>query len=146
MRGSMKINTEKFGDIEFEENAIINFSEGILGFPENKKYILLNADEGSPFKWLQSLEDMGLTFLLIDPFTFKPDYKVELSESVKEELGGIKSKEDYVVFVIVVIHKDPAESTANLLGPIILNIKNQQAKQIVLSDFNYTTKCQLLGG
>jgi len=141
----MKINTEKFGTIEFEERAVISFSEGVLGFQKCKDYILLNADENSPFKWLQSIEDMSLAFLLIDPNTFKQDYKVKLDNSAKEALG-ISTKEDFAVFVIVVIQKDPTKSTANLLGPIVLNVKNQKAKQLVLNDTDYSTKHLLIGG
>ena len=140
----MQITTEKFGEIEFEESAVISFTEGILGFPSSKRYILLNADKDSPFKWLQSVDDGSLAFLLIDPTVFKSDYKVKLDANTKDELS-IGSREDYVIFVIVVVNADPTESTANLIGPIVLNIKNQRASQIVINNPGYSTRHRLIG-
>jgi flagellar assembly factor FliW len=141
----MKITTEKFGDIEFEESAVITFTEGVLGFADDKRYILMNADESSPFKWLQSIDNTSLAFLLIDPNVFKSDYNANVPDEVKGELE-ISEKDDYVVFVIVVVRSDPNQSTANLLGPIILNVKSRRAKQIVLNNPEYTTRYRLMGG
>lgn len=140
----MKITTDKFGEVEFEENAVIAFSDGMLGFPGSRRFLLLNAEDGSPFKWMQSVEDASLAFLIIDPAVFKPDYKAEPDMNTRDELS-IESDEDYVAFVIVVVNSDPRESTANLLGPIILNTKNQRAKQIVLNNSKYSTRHRLLG-
>jgi flagellar assembly factor FliW len=140
----MKITTEKFGEVEFDESSVITFSDGILGFPENKKYVLINTQENFPFKWLQDIEDNSLAFLVVDPFIFKPDYIVNLPEIIKNDLD-IKLKEDYVVFVIVVVRTDPKESTANILGPLVINVKNKKAKQIVQNNTDYTTQYKLLG-
>ncbi|MFC1855852.1 flagellar assembly protein FliW [Thermodesulfobacteriota bacterium] len=139
----MKINSTKFGEIEYEESAVITFSDGLLGFGANKKFLMLNAEENSPFKWLLNVEDPELAFLVIDPYLFEPDYDFALSKDDSNELG-ITVKEDYVVLVIVVVQEDPTKSTANLLGPIILNIKNQKAKQLVLNNTKYTTKHSLM--
>ena len=140
----MKITTDKFGEIEYEESAVISFTDGILGFPDSKRYILLNADEDSPFKWLQSVDEAETAFLLIDPTIFRPDYEAKLDANTTADLS-ITSKDDYVVFVIVVVNADPTMSTANLLGPIILNIKNQSASQIVLNNLEYSTRHPLVG-
>lgn len=140
----MKITTAKFGDIQFDESAVLEIQDGILGFPDFKRYVLINAEENSPFKWLQSLDEMGLAFLVIDPFVFKSDYKVDVSDKVKKEIGAA-SKDDYIFLVIVVVRADPKESTANLLGPIIVNIHSKKAKQLVLSNTDYPTQYKLLG-
>ncbi len=141
----MKVTTEKFGEIEYDESALIAFSDGMLGFPDTSKYILMNTEEGeaSPFKWLQSVDDSGPAFLVIDPYLFKPDYNIKLDDSTKNELD-IKLKEDYIVMVVVVVYKDPRDSTANLLGPIVINASNKRGKQLVLSNPSYTTKHRIL--
>ncbi len=54
---SLEIETSRFGTIVIEEEQIFRLPEGIIGFPEWTRYILLNHREGSPFQWFQSVEN-----------------------------------------------------------------------------------------
>ncbi len=140
----MKINTDKFGEIEFDEGSVIEFIDGLLGFSKNKKYVLINAQEDASFRWLQSLEDAALAFLVVDPAIFKPDYDVKLDDDIKRELE-ITSRDDYITLVILVVDKNPLESTANLLGPLVINVRNKKARQVVLTNTGYTTRHKIIG-
>ena len=58
----VEINTRIFGKIAIEEEKIIRFESGILGFPQLKDFTLIyNAEKGndSGIKWLQSLQEPG---------------------------------------------------------------------------------------
>ncbi|MBF0442938.1 MAG: flagellar assembly protein FliW [Oligoflexales bacterium] len=139
----MNVKTTRFGDIEVNEKDIILLPAGIIGFPELKKYILLDHDKDSPFKWLQSLEDGAIAFVLINPLLFKPDYAVEVSESEISDLE-LENEEDAVVSVIITMPNNPKNMTANLKAPLIFNLKNRKGKQIILSSSEYTTRHNII--
>ena len=97
------VETTRFGAIDVENSSVIEFPEGLLGFGECKRYVLLDHPGGNgPFEWLQSTERPEIAFCVIDPVQFKPDYRIAVKQ---HELAGIriKSIEDGVVRVILVI-------------------------------------------
>ena len=95
----VKIKTTRFDEIEVSEEEVIELPAGLIGFPELKRYVLLDHDTDSPFKWLQSLDDGAIAFVLINPLLFKPDYTVEVSESEVADLA-LDKEEDAVISVI----------------------------------------------
>lgn len=133
----MKIMTSRFGEIEVDEDAILSMPEGMLGFSEIKQYVLIQHQDGSPFLWYQSLDEPNLAFLVLDPFTFFPDYQVLLSQ---EDIDGLEctSLGDLSVFVVVVVPDNPEHMTANLRGPIVINAEKRISRQIVLTDERYS--------
>lgn len=140
----MLLKTKNFGEINIEEDKILTFPEGIPGFEELTKYVIIqNPDESMPFQWLQSLENGELTFVIINPFIFKSDYDFQIPQHIVEKLD-IKQPEDINVFNIVIIPEDIGKMTANLQAPIIINTKNNKGKQIILDNTNYQTKHYIL--
>lgn len=140
----MLLKTKNFGEINIEEDKILTFPEGIPGFEELTKYVIIqNPDESMPFQWLQSLENGELTFVIINPFIFKSDYDFQIPQYIVEKLD-IKQPEDINVFNIVIIPEDIGKMTANLQAPIIINTKNNKGKQIILDNTNYQTKHYIL--
>lgn len=139
----IKVKTTRFGEIEVQDEELIELPQGLIGFPELKKYILLNHDQDSPFKWLQSLDDGAIAFVLINPLLFKPDYSVEVSETEISELS-IESEEDAVISVIVTMPNNPQNMTANLKAPLVFNLQNRKGKQIILSHSEYATKHNIM--
>lgn len=136
----MLVETKHFGKLEVQDDQVIIFPHGLYAFEEKKRYVLLqNEDPENPLWWLQSLDDVNLAFVLINPFLFKPDYEFDLADEDVEELGSPKP-EDVVVFSLVVIPDDLKKMTANLLAPIIINAKTKKGKQVVLLKKNYSTK------
>ena len=139
----IKVKTTRFGDIEIEERDVITLPSGIIGFPELKQYVLLDHDQDSPFKWLQSLEDAAIAFVLINPLLFKPDYLVEVNEAEVGDLD-IQAEEDAVVSVIITMPSDPQKMTANLKAPVIFNLKNRKGRQLILNNSEYTTRHNIM--
>lgn len=139
----MKIETKPFGEIEISEERIIHIEEGIIGFKEIKDYVLLNADEGSPFMWLQAIEKPDLAFIVIPPTTFRPDYKLEVS---KEDLASINLKDpnEAAILAIVVIPDEPSKMTANLQAPVVINSKTWQGRQMISSNPKYSVRHYIL--
>jgi flagellar assembly factor FliW len=139
----MKYLTSKFGQIAFEEKEILFLPKGILGFSQLSKYVIIEKDEYEPFKWLQSVEESDIAFVIVDPTFFFPDYKLELHEKELEELNFQQMKE-LTPYVIVTVPPDPSQMSADLLGPLVINSKKRIAKQVVMPDSPYTTKHYIL--
>lgn len=140
----MLVNTKYFGQIEVNEDKIVDFPHGIIAFEKAKKFFIIeNEEKDVPFCWLQSVDNEDLAFVIINPFFFKKDYEFEIPEGILEELE-IKEVEDVAVFSIVVVPEDINKITANLLAPIIINTKNFKGKQIILNDKKYKTKHYIL--
>ena len=127
----MKLKTKHFGELDVLEENIITFNQGIPGFNELKQYIIINdQEEGSPFCWLQSIEEAELAFVLINPFIICPDYNPNLPDAEVEKLGEARP-EEYSVLSIVKIPEDVDQMTANLRAPIVINLKTKKAMQII---------------
>lgn len=133
------IETKRFGSMEIEEKNIIEIVGGVLGFEQYSKYVIIDHDVETPYKWLQSVDEPELAFVIIDPFIFLSDYQFDLSESEIKLLDLTKSEEILVV-VILVVPEDPKKMSANLKAPIILNQLNRKGKQIVLNNEGYPIK------
>lgn len=139
----MKIETKYLGEVEISEEKIIYFEQGIPSFLDETKFILLPFDETTPFYILQSIVTPGLGFVVVSPFQFFPDYQVKLSDANIEALE-IEKEEDVAVFVILTVQDPFTLTTANLQGPVVINTKNQQGRQIAMNDPKYTTKHLLM--
>lgn len=141
----MKIETTRFGIIEIQEENIIIMPNGLLGFPDSKRYCILQHKENSPFFWLQSIDAPGLAVVVTNPWLFKPDYHVDFNRAIEHmswESGCGKASFD--CYVIVTIPKgEPKKMTANLIGPVILNLETKEAVQMVLPDDRYSVKHSL---
>lgn len=139
----LKVKTTRFNDIEVKEEDLIELPSGLVGFPDLKRYILLDHDKDSPFKWLQSLDDGAVAFVLINPLLFKPDYTVEVGEVEVSELK-LECEEDAIISVIITMPSNPQNMTANLKAPLIFNLKNRLGRQVILNSSEYTTRHNII--
>ncbi len=142
--GHIKISTTRFGEIEVDEKLIVSFSEPILGFENENRFIILDHSEDSPFKWFQSVDSPGLAFVITNPKLFGIDYEFSLSEEVAKKLSLTSADDALVVTIVNIPQNNPGLMTANLLGPIIINEKNKMAVQHVLSESKFDTKTRLI--
>lgn len=134
----MKINTTRFGEMEIEEEKIIDFPLGIPGFAELNKFVLI--DYKGPIKWLHSVDDPDVAFIVTDPFVIFSDYVFKLGDE-EERFLELKGPEDLVVLVILAVSDDTL--TANLKAPIILNASRLRAAQFMLDDERYQFRVPL---
>jgi len=132
----MVVPTVRFGQLEVPDEKLITMQKPILGFESLSVYCLVETDEFRPFLWLQSVENPEVAFVVVNPLVFFPGYHIEVHSNELAELmiSRIESVETYV---IVKIPEDPTQMSANLQGPILINTKNNQAKQLVLVNSDY---------
>ncbi|MCB0341297.1 MAG: flagellar assembly protein FliW [Pseudobdellovibrionaceae bacterium] len=131
----MKIQTSRFGAVEFAEDDILDFPEGLLGFDHMRQFVLLDDPHDEIFIWLQSCENPAIAFPVLEPELFAEGYSIHLGKRDLESLD-INSLDDCRYFTVVTIPEDPTKMTANLKAPIIINGANRKARQIVLQDNN----------
>ena len=140
----MELDTLRFGKITVQEDKVITFPRGIMGFARNKRYVLFPHSEGSPFFWLQSVDDGQLAFVVMNPQLVKADYSVDVDESVLSELEVKKEDTLDVVCIVTIPRNDPRRMTINLLGPIIINSQNRCAVQIICDKQSYSHRHPLI--
>ncbi len=138
-----KIETTRFGQIEIDEDKVLNFVRGILGFPKDLRYALLPHRKDSPFFWLQSLDSPELAFVVINPSLIVSDYAFELPEDAEKELCIENPEQAEALAIVTFRERKNGESkamSANLLGPIVINVEKRLARQVVLDPNRYPVR------
>lgn len=135
----MQIKSKLLGDIEAEESQFIYFPDGIPAFENEKKFLLIEMQETTPFFYLQSVINPNLCFILADPFAFLPAYQIELEKEQEKRLQ-LQDASEANIFVILTIPEDFRKTTANLLAPLIVNRTNRRGLQYVPVRSEYSTK------
>lgn len=126
---NMKVVVKGVGTLDVDDEQIITLDDGFFGFEDYHEFALINS-KVPPFFWLASLNEEGPTFVLIDPFIFRPDYEIDLNDEVLKKLE-LKSPTDAIIFALVTISNSETPPTANLQGPLVINRKNKKAIQVV---------------
>ncbi|MBQ8170753.1 MAG: flagellar assembly protein FliW [Oscillospiraceae bacterium] len=130
----MNIKTRDFGEVQIDESTIINMPEGIIGFEDTKRYAILSPLGENKFPmWLQSVEDAEPCFVVYDPMEIYPDYKFQISD---EEQALLKVDEDtpYRCLTVAIVPDDYRKTTINLRCPIVINLRDNIAAQIILTE------------
>ena len=137
----MKVQTTRFGTVDVDDSRILQFPSGLLGFSSYTQYALLQPDQDGLFFWLQSTEAAELAFVGTDPVRWVPESRGTVRREQMEELS-ITSLETAQTFVIV--NKYDQTLTVNLQGPIVVNLGNHKAMQLVLADKRWTTRYEIV--
>jgi flagellar assembly factor FliW len=133
------IDTKFSGQIEINEQDILKFEEGLLGFEDLKKYVLIDIDDF--FKSLQSIDRKEAAFIVINPWDVFKDYEIDIND---KELLAFNDKDINNFRVLSILTITQQNMTANLIGPVVINTLSGQGKQIVLYKSNYTTKHNIM--
>ena len=132
------IKTLRFGEIEVDGNRSIHFPDGILGFPENKEYILLEHNPKSPFYWLQCTSVPDLAFVVMNPLIMKADYMEALSKEERAALSCDSGKDGTLLAIVTIPNGRPSNATINLLGPLVIDPDSRTGRQVILAGSIYS--------
>ena len=142
----LTVRTRNFGLLDIRQDQIIYLEPGLLGFTQFHRYVLIEHQREFPFLWLQCLDNPELAFVVIDPRYLLADYQPGPYPSILQELGA-EHPEDLKILVILTIPPEkPKEMTANLMGPVVVNLKTRQGKQLVTEDPRYHHKHRVMSG
>ena len=140
----MHIQTSRFGEIEVEENQIITLPSGLVGFSEDRRFVIREDDAAAPFLWLQSVDSNGLAFVMIEPHVSVSNYELELTQEHLKKLDA-KDIDELRVFVLVTMSKEMKDVTINLQGPLLFNLEKRLGLQFIIADGKYSTRHLLFG-
>jgi flagellar assembly factor FliW len=133
------VKTGRFGQLTVGDDERILIPQGILGFPEYTEYCLVDPGDETLILWLQALKNPDISFPVLEPKIFKPDYSARLSASELRELK-LENINQSAVFSILTIPDDVTQLTSNLKAPLVINLKEQLAKQVILQENEYGIK------
>jgi flagellar assembly factor FliW len=139
----MQLETRQFGFVEVQEKDVIEIPRGLLGFEAFERFVFIDSDECEPFRWLQSCDAPDLSFVVVSPVAFFPEYRVAVHAKEVADIG-VQDPHDVEIFVIVTIPEQFEKMSANLQGPILVNSRNGKAKQLVLTNSEYTVQHLIL--
>ena len=136
----MKIITKLFGEIEVDEEKLITFPSGIVGFPDLREFLLVHDSESEGgIRWMQSIQEPAFAMPVIDPLIVMPDYNPSIEDDLLIPLGDMTDDNTLVLVTITVPH-EIEKMTVNLKAPIIINGENRMANQIITEDDKYLVK------
>ena len=141
----MDIQSTRFGTLVVDDERVINFPHGLLGFPEHQRFALIQTGEENYFFWLQSVDEPNLAFVVADPGIFFKGYEVPLRDETRQDLQlGDEEGAERALQVFVICNKVGDWLTGNLLGPLVVNAGNCLAQQVVLTEKKWTTRQPLI--
>ncbi len=138
----MLIKTRVFGEVEIDDEKIIVFEKGIVGFPDMKNFALVHDEEKgvqAGIRYLQSVEEPEFAMPVMDPLQVVPDYNPEIEDELLNPIGNITS-ENLLVLVTVSVPKDITKISINLQAPIIINADERKAVQVIVEGGEYKVK------
>lgn len=137
----MKITTKIFGEIEVNEEKVISFDEGIIGFPDLNRFMLIHDvdKEDRIISWLQSVDEPAFALPVVDPLAVDEEYNPVVEDELLKPLGEMV-EEDVLVLVTITVPADIKKATVNMKAPIVINSNNLKACQIILDDDSYMVK------
>lgn len=133
----MKLQTKYFGEVECQEEDLLNFSVGMFGFDDERQYLLMpfEGSEGT-LLCLQSAKTPGLAFVVMDPFALHPEYAPVLQPQELKELG-VEKEEELCFYVLCAVKHPVGDSTVNMKCPVAMNPSTRTCRQLILDTDAY---------
>ncbi|MBO5341757.1 MAG: flagellar assembly protein FliW [Lachnospiraceae bacterium] len=133
----MVMNTRLFGEVTIDDNKMLHFPGGIVGFPDLQDFALIHdaeQGEGGGIHWMQSVQEPNFAMPVIDPLRVKPDYDPIVEDELLSTLGEIQPN-DVLVLVTITVPSDLTKMTVNLKAPFIINVATRKACQVIVEDY-----------
>jgi flagellar assembly factor FliW len=139
MSKTIPLESTRFGHVEIDPSIVLEFEQGMIGFPDCKRYAILKQREDSVFMWLHSLDDGALAFPIVLPWVFYWDYEVKLSDEDMAAIG-VSRADEISIYCVVNVGADVRNATINLFAPIVVHNETRKAKQVINTADGYSTR------
>ncbi len=140
----LTVKTTRFGTIKVETDLVIEFSNGLIGFEQYRRFVVIRPDAQSAFRWLQALDEPSLAFPVLEPRLFRPTYAPTISDADARALS-LQTDTPVIVFAVVTVPSgSPRDMTANLMGPLVVNCITRVARQVIIQDDGYHTRHRVM--
>lgn len=135
----MIIKTRLFGELDLQEEEVVDIPGGLLGFEGSTRFLIMDDEGIAPFRWLQSVDTPELAFAAINPLLFRHDYRIPVTRELLSLIGH-EPEHDVLILAIAVLSRDPRHITANLAGPIVVNAQTMTGAQAILDTRRFDTR------
>lgn len=138
----MLVKTKFFGEIELDDQKVITFDNGLIGFENLKKFTLIynsETEQNNTITWLQSLDEQMVALPVLSPFSVMADYNPVVEDETLAKLGEL-NPENTVIFLTLTVPSDITKMTTNLKAPIIINAETKKGCQVIAENPDYVVK------
>jgi flagellar assembly factor FliW len=131
----IRLESPRFGPLEVSEERVLCFPRGLPGFPDCKRFILMDHDRDTPLRWLHCVDRAEIAFLVVEPREILTAYDVEVPQDVLALLGWkAESHEPSDVLLLLILNTGEASLAANLRAPLVVHTRTRQGHQLILED------------
>lgn len=138
----MRVQTKFFGEVELDDNKVIEFQNGIIGFEDFKKFAIIydiEDDRDTKISWLQSLEEPTLALPVVDPLAVTTEYAPMIEDELLKPLGN-PADEDLLFLLVMTVPSDMTKVTANMKAPVIISTEERKGVQLIVDNADYPVK------
>lgn len=138
----MRVQTKFFGEVELDDNKILEFPNGIIGFEDFKKFAIIydiEDDRDTKISWLQSLEEPTLALPVVDPLAVTTEYAPMIEDELLKPLGN-PADEDLLFLLVMTVPSDMTKVTANMKAPVIISTEERKGVQLIVDNADYPVK------
>ena len=133
----MNISSQRFGALEIGEEQVLQFPEGIIGFPNEREFVLIPHNSTGFLAWLQSTRSPAIALPVVSAHAFGSKYP---DVSIEAEAKALGLDEDDVALMVVLSAPQGQPATVNLLAPILVNVTTRRGAQIILDGSRFSTR------
>ena len=138
----MRVQTKFFGEVELDDNKVIEFPNGIIGFEDFKKFAIIydiEDDRDTKISWLQSFEEPTLALPVVDPLAVTTEYAPMIEDELLKPLGN-PADEDLLFLLVMTVPSDMTKVTANMKAPVIISTEERKGVQLIVDNADYPVK------
>lgn len=136
------IETPRFGRVEYNEDAVVEFEEGLPAFEQDTRFVLIERAETYPVVFLQSLVHPELCFTTVPAVCIDAQFRLQAAPEDLALVGGMA--EDLLCLAILTLRED--RPTANMMAPVVIHRRTRKARQMIQYDSGYLFEHPLGGG
>jgi flagellar assembly factor FliW len=118
-----------FGTVEVPDRDCITFAEGLPGFEQCRRFVVVSSEDIAPLCWLQAVEGPAASFLAIDPRNVVEGYRCVLSDADRAKLGAGPRT---TLLWLALVALDPVQGpSVNLRAPIVIDPERLTGLQVM---------------
>lgn len=136
------ILTEQFGRIEYNPSQVIDFPEGLPAFEQERRFVPLEQSCTAPLVFLQSLSRPDLVFITLPVQLVDASFQLSVCTEDLQALGLPDDRQPSlgadVAGLAILTVADGSAPTANLMAPILINVRTNRAVQAIQTGGGYS--------
>ena len=140
--------TKYFENMVYTEDSVIRLPHGLPGFEQEREFVLIDQQQNRPLVFVQSLRTPELCFVALPALSVDAAYRLSIPSEDLEAMGLDPSAQpsigDDVACLAILSFGEDKLITANLLAPLVINLRTCVAVQAIQIGCNYSHRHPLL--